>query len=219
MIPAPSDVAAPPADATRTDSGLAYKVLSGQAKGDNPGPADKVTVHYTGWTAATGVMFDSSVQRGQPITFGLNQVIAGWTEGLQLMTAGQKARFWIPGDLAYGNTPGRGRPHGMLVFDVELLSIEGKGEPAASASASGSAAPDASAKPAESAKPAAAVDPEGRDRHRFFRRPVMSYLAGVPAAHTFIAGVCSAPPPTRSAPSSAASLTTFAFHARACCAA
>ncbi len=128
MIPAPADVAIPPADATRTASGLAYRILGGDA-GDKPGPADKVTVHYTGWTAKTGEMFDSSVQRGQPATFGLNQVIPGWTEGVQLIGVGQKARFWIPGELAYGNKPQGNRPFGMLVFDVELLSFNAAPKP------------------------------------------------------------------------------------------
>jgi peptidylprolyl isomerase len=67
-------------------------------------------------------MFDSSVQRDRPASFGLNRVIAGWTEGLQLMTVGEKTRFWIPVELAYKNTPGK--PAGMLVFDVELLSYQ-----------------------------------------------------------------------------------------------
>ena len=66
-------------------------------------------------------MFDSSVKRGQPAKFPLGNVIKGWTEGLQLMVVGEKRRFWIPGDLAYGDTAGGGRPSGMLVFDVELL--------------------------------------------------------------------------------------------------
>ena len=123
MIPAPADVSAPPADATRTASGLAYRILSGEPTGPNPGPRDKVTVHYTGWTASDGQMFDSSKVRGRPATFGLNQVIPGWTEGLQLIAPGQTARFWIPGELAYGNDPVPGRPHGMLVFDVELIEI------------------------------------------------------------------------------------------------
>ena len=77
-------------------------------------------VHYTGWTT-DGKMFDSSVERGSPSEFGLNQVIKGWTEGLQLMVAGEKRRFWIPESLAYQGQ--RGRPKGMLVFDVELLEI------------------------------------------------------------------------------------------------
>ena len=74
--------------------------------------------------ASNGELFDSSVVRGEPISFGLNQVIPGWREGLQLMTAGEKARLWIPGHLAYGDAPSRpGMPYGTLVFDVELLSF------------------------------------------------------------------------------------------------
>ncbi|MFT7522005.1 MAG: FKBP-type peptidyl-prolyl cis-trans isomerase [Kiritimatiellia bacterium] len=130
MIPAPADVNAPPADANRTASGLCWKILGGESGGPQPGAADKVTVHYTGWTT-DAAMFDSSRRRGQPATFGLNQVIAGWTEGLQFLCAGQSARFWIPGELAYGNTPTSGRPHGMLVFDVELLSFVAAPKPPA----------------------------------------------------------------------------------------
>ncbi|MEZ4241909.1 MAG: FKBP-type peptidyl-prolyl cis-trans isomerase [Myxococcota bacterium] len=126
-IEAPADVSAPPADATKTASGLAYKVLQPGKGTEHPGPTSKVTVHYTGWTASDGKMFDSSVQRGEPASFALNGVIKGWTEGLQLMTEGEKARFWIPGDLAYGDRPGR--PAGMLVFDVELISIDAGGPP------------------------------------------------------------------------------------------
>ena len=116
----PADVAKAPADAQRTTSGLAYKVLKPGSGSRTPRATDKVTVHYSGWTT-DGKLFDSSVQRGQPATFGLNQVIPGWTEGVQLMTEGEKVRFWIPEDLAYkGQTP----PFGMLVFDVELLKIQ-----------------------------------------------------------------------------------------------
>ena len=118
-VDAPADVAAPPTDATVTDSGLAYKVLTA-GKGDAPTPSDKVTVHYTGWTT-DGEMFDSSVTRGEPSTFGVNQVIPGWTEALQLMSEGAKHRLWIPEALAYRGQPGR--PQGMLVFDVELVSV------------------------------------------------------------------------------------------------
>ena len=88
----------------------------------NPKAESKVQVHYTGWTT-DGKMFDSSVARGQPATFPLNAVIAGWTEGVQLMVEGEKRRFWIPQDLAYKGADGP--PKGMLVFDVELLEIEG----------------------------------------------------------------------------------------------
>ena len=118
-IPAPSDVAAPPSDAQRTESGLASKVLEA-GNGASPDANDRVTVHYTGWTT-DGAMFDSSIARGQPATFPLGGVIAGWTEGLQLMKVGEKRRFWIPQDLAYGGRPGA--PQGMLVFDVELLEV------------------------------------------------------------------------------------------------
>ena len=120
-IPAPDDVAAPPADAETTASGLASKVIEAGSGGQNPGPASTVTVHYTGWLT-NGEMFDSSVARGAPASFPLNRVIAGWTEGLQLMVPGEKRRFWIPEDLAYGGRPGY--PAGLLVFDVELISIQ-----------------------------------------------------------------------------------------------
>lgn len=121
-IPAPADVAAPPADAQKTASGLAYKVLKSGTGDTHPGPTDEVEVHYTGWTT-DGAMFDSSVARGQTISFPLNRVIRGWTEGVQLMKVGDQFRFWIPAPLAYGDNPGGGRPGGMLVFDVELFGI------------------------------------------------------------------------------------------------
>jgi len=120
----PKDVAKPPADAKKTASGLAYKVLKKGNGKEHPTPQSRVTVHYTGWTT-DGKMFDSSVTRGQPSSFMLGQVIKGWTEGLQLMVVGEKTRFWIPGELAYGDTPKRpGAPSGMLVFDVELIDFK-----------------------------------------------------------------------------------------------
>lgn len=121
-IAAPADVAAAPADAVKTASGLASKVLAPGNGTEHPAPSDKVKVHYTGWTT-DGKMFDSSVQRGEPTEFGVTQVIKGWTEGLQLMVKGEKRRFWIPGALAYGDKPRGGAPAGTLVFDVELLDI------------------------------------------------------------------------------------------------
>jgi FKBP-type peptidyl-prolyl cis-trans isomerase len=128
-LPAPEDVAAPPKDAKKTASGLSYKVLTAGTGKDHPGPEDQVKVHYTGWTT-DGKMFDSSVTRGQPAGFRVNGVIKGWTEGLQLMTTGEKVRLWIPGDLAYGDKPQRpGMPAGMLVFDVELLEITAAPKP------------------------------------------------------------------------------------------
>ena len=116
---APQDVKAPPSDAKRTPSGLAYKVLQPGKGAKHPNQNSTVTVHYSGWTT-DGKLFDSSVTRGQPATFPLDGVIKGWTEGLQLMVEGEKARFWIPENLAYG---GKSAPYGMLVFDVELLKI------------------------------------------------------------------------------------------------
>ena len=120
QIPAPADVAAAPADAETTASGLASKVLEAGSGSTHPTATSNVTVHYTGWTT-DGRMFDSSVTRGQPATFPLNGVIRGWTEGVQFMVVGEKRRFWIPEELAYG---GRRDPRGMLVFDVELIAIQ-----------------------------------------------------------------------------------------------
>jgi FKBP-type peptidyl-prolyl cis-trans isomerase len=121
-IPAPPDVAAPPANALRTPSGLASIVLQVGLGSIHPGPTSTVTVHYTGWTT-DGHMFDSSVVRGKPMTFRLDQVIAGWTEAVQLMVVGEKRRFWIPGNLAYDNIPDPTAPKGMLVFDIELIDM------------------------------------------------------------------------------------------------
>jgi FKBP-type peptidyl-prolyl cis-trans isomerase len=116
----PADVAAPPAGATKTSSGLVYNVLQPGTGTVHPRSRDKVLVHYSGWTT-DGRMFDSSVLRGEPIEFALDAVIPGWTEGLQLMTEGERVRFWIPEKLAYKGKPGK--PAGMLVFDVELIKI------------------------------------------------------------------------------------------------
>lgn len=128
-IPAPADVGAPPADAQKTSSGLVTKVLSAGKGEVRPGPTDRVKVHYTGWTKK-GEMFDSSVARGEPITFPLNGVIKGWTEGLQLMVAGEKRRLWIPSALAYGDVPQMpGAPSGDLVFDVELFEVTAAPKP------------------------------------------------------------------------------------------
>jgi FKBP-type peptidyl-prolyl cis-trans isomerase len=120
QIPPPDDVAAPPSDAEVTASGLASKVLEKGTGTVHPGPTDTVTVHYTGWTI-DGHMFDSSVARGKEISFALNRVIAGWTEGVQLMVEGETRRFWIPEELAYKGRSGR--PQGMLVFDVQLIKV------------------------------------------------------------------------------------------------
>ncbi len=125
-LPAPPDVAAPPADATKTASGLASKVLAAGTGTDHPGQNDSVKVNYSGWTT-DGKMFDSSIapiqprRRAEPATLSLGRVIPGWTEGMQLMVVGEKRRFWIPQELAYNGKPGA--PPGMLVFDVELLDF------------------------------------------------------------------------------------------------
>ncbi|MFO0678988.1 MAG: FKBP-type peptidyl-prolyl cis-trans isomerase [Polyangiaceae bacterium] len=120
----PEDVKAVPATAKKTASGLAYRILKSVKDGAHPKATDRVEVNYSGWTT-DGKMFDSSVMRGRTATFGLNGVIKGWTEGLQLMKVGETARFWIPGSLAYGDTPSRpGAPAGMLVFDVDLIAIK-----------------------------------------------------------------------------------------------
>jgi FKBP-type peptidyl-prolyl cis-trans isomerase len=118
---APPDVAAPPADAKSTPSGLYYKVIKPGTGTRHPAARDNVTVHYSGWTTA-GALFDSTVVKGAPVTLDLNNVIRGWTEGLQLMVEGERTRFWIPEKAAYRGE--RGKPRGMLVFDIDLIKIE-----------------------------------------------------------------------------------------------
>jgi FKBP-type peptidyl-prolyl cis-trans isomerase len=121
-IPAPPDVAAPPADALKTPSGLASKVLQIGMSNVRPSLRSKVRVHYTGWKP-DGEMFDSSIVRGEPAEFDITGVIPGWTEGLQLMVVGEKRRFGIPGNLAYDKIDMPGAPKGPLVFDIELLAV------------------------------------------------------------------------------------------------
>lgn len=106
-----------------TASGLQYQVLQ-QGKGtEHPSASSKVTVHYHG-SLLDGTVFDSSVDRGEPISFGLNQVISGWTEGVQLMVIGDKFKFFIPSKLAYGNNAaGKIAPGSLLIFEVELLQV------------------------------------------------------------------------------------------------
>jgi FKBP-type peptidyl-prolyl cis-trans isomerase len=120
IIPTPPDVAEAPADAEKTASGLASKVIEAGTGKTHPGRTDRVTVDYTGWTT-DGKMFDSSLTTGKPATFPLDKVIPGWTEGVQLMVAGETRRFWIPESLAYKGK--QGRPQGTLVFDVKLISF------------------------------------------------------------------------------------------------
>lgn len=106
-----------------TASGLQYLQLTEGSGTLRPAAKDRVTVHYHG-TLLDGTVFDSSVERGESIAFGLNQVIPGWTEGLQLMVVGEKIRLFIPSELAYGNrSAGAIQPGSTLIFDVELLGI------------------------------------------------------------------------------------------------
>lgn len=116
----PADVAGPPDDATQTSSGLWFKVLKkGDLSPGTPGPSDNVTIDYTGWTT-DGKRFDSSVVRGKPATLPLHKAIPGWREAIQLMSNGDVYRLWVPQDLAFDGA--EGKPKGMLVFDIELIS-------------------------------------------------------------------------------------------------
>jgi FKBP-type peptidyl-prolyl cis-trans isomerase len=117
----PADLKTPPADAHRTGSGLAYKVIRPGTGVRHPDAFSRVTVHYTGWTQ-DGKMFDSTVTRGTPATLSLQEVIKGWTEGIPTMVEGERTRFWIPETIAYKGEAGS--PRGMLVFDVELIRIQ-----------------------------------------------------------------------------------------------
>jgi peptidylprolyl isomerase len=117
----PPDVAAPPPDAASTPSALYYKAIKAGTGTRRPMARDNVTVHYSGWTT-DGVLFDSTVLKGTPVTLDLSNVIRGWSEGLQLMVEGGRMRFWVPEKLAYKGE--RGKPRGMLVFDIDLIRIE-----------------------------------------------------------------------------------------------
>lgn len=117
----PADVAAPPASASKTQKGVFYKLLSGGKAGPKPGPTDTVRVNYTGWTV-DGRMIDSSVIKNEPAEFSLKAVMVGWSDGIPMMSVGDRVRFWIPDELAFKGAPGK--PQGMLVFDIELLEIK-----------------------------------------------------------------------------------------------
>lgn len=122
-VQTPEDLAAPPADALRLPSGIAYRVLKRGPGGPSPTLASTVEIHYSGWTSY-GQLFDSSVQRDVRAVFPLQQLILGWQQGLPLMSRGDTFRFWIPGPLAYDNAPaGPGTPRGTLVFDITLYDF------------------------------------------------------------------------------------------------
>lgn len=109
---------------SETASGLQYQVLQKGEGSEHPTASSKVTVHYHG-TLLDGTVFDSSVDRGEPIAFGLNQVIKGWTEGVQLMVVGDKFKFFIPSELGYGDrAAGKIAPGSLLMFEVTLLEIQ-----------------------------------------------------------------------------------------------
>jgi peptidylprolyl isomerase len=119
-LTAPADVAAPPAAAESTASGLAFVVLKPGVGERHPGPASWVRVDYAGWTT-DGELFDNSIERGASLSLPLDRVIKGWSEALQLMVEGERRRVWIPEELAYAGL--EDRPQGMLVFDIELDEI------------------------------------------------------------------------------------------------
>jgi peptidylprolyl isomerase len=124
----PPDVAAPPADATRLPSGLAYRVLRPGSGSEHPALSDTITVNYTGWTQ-DGHKFDSTAAPDgakAPVSFPLGKLIKGWQEAVPLMMVGETLRVWIPSEMAYGDHPTRADhpPAGPLVFDIELVSIQ-----------------------------------------------------------------------------------------------
>jgi len=110
-----------PKSAYKTDSGLRFVVFKRGEQHEHPSSTSNVTVHYEGRTS-DGTVFDSSIARGEPTSFTLEQVIPGWREGVKLMTAGDTFRFWIPEKDAYRGAPGK--PAGLLIFDVELIAVE-----------------------------------------------------------------------------------------------
>jgi peptidylprolyl isomerase len=167
QLPAPADVAAPPADAVKTASGLASKVLQPGSGSEHPRAWDEVTVNYTGWTT-DGKMFDSSLvgrmpgQKAEPAKFPLNRVIPGWTEGVALMVPGEKRRLWVPEDLAYKGQ--LGAPAGMLVFDVELIDFKKNPDPPATPA-------DVAAAPADAEKTASGLQSKLLEKGKGTKKP------------------------------------------------
>lgn len=118
---APTDVGAPPEGARDGGDGLRFCIVRRGTSSERPTRESRVRVHYTGWTT-DGQMFDSSYARGEPASFGVTEVIRGWTDSLLHMSVGQVRRVWIPAELAYRGQDGM--PAGMLVFDIELVAID-----------------------------------------------------------------------------------------------
>ncbi len=122
--PTPAELGEPPADAVKTPSGLAYKVLKSGSGTKHPSMTSTVLLHFSGWKK-NGKLFESTVMGGHPALVSLALAMPGWREGLPLMVVGEKARFWIPADLAYGEKPAdRFNPAGELVYDIELLAVQ-----------------------------------------------------------------------------------------------
>jgi FKBP-type peptidyl-prolyl cis-trans isomerase len=149
-IAAPPDVKAPPADAQKLESGVWRKVLTPGTGADHPTVADEVSVHYTIWTT-DGRMYDSTSTRGQAASFPLDRIPSGWVASLLSMVAGEKARFWIPEELAFKGR--KDRPQGMNVIEFELISFK-KGTPAPPLPP---APPDVAAAPADAEKTASGL--------------------------------------------------------------
>jgi peptidylprolyl isomerase len=141
--PVPPEVAAPPANAKRTKSGVAYKLLKAGSGGPKPGPTDEVTISYTGWTT-DGHLVGSTQLEGKPEQVKLDGVITGWTDAIMMMSAGDRVRMWIPDSLAYKGAAGK--PQGMLVYDLELVAFAPKKIDVAAAAPADVAAPPADAK-------------------------------------------------------------------------
>jgi peptidylprolyl isomerase len=126
--PPPAELAAPPKDAVKSTSGLAWKVLRFGEGFARPGTESIVALRFSGWTAADGKWRDTNFARPIPSVFPVKDLVAGWAEGIVLMTPGEKRRFWIPGELAYKGQAGK--PQGMVVYDLELVEIRQQQAPA-----------------------------------------------------------------------------------------
>jgi peptidylprolyl isomerase len=121
--PTPTDLKAPPKTAKKTKTGLVYQVLKKSESKQRPSVDRRVKVRYTGWFP-DGTLFESTELSGRPAEFSFGDMLAGWKEGLALMVVGEKTRFWVPANLAYGEKPRRrGMPSGNLIYDIELIEI------------------------------------------------------------------------------------------------